>query len=502
MFQRKAFAAIVDVIVLIISASKSTITPRSYKKPTPRSPSLSTNVQLPHHIKPNRMASSHMIDYLLSSQAPDKDAAHDGSILPTLVTNIALALGVIILVPALERSLGLIDEYTTNNLSNRQSFKAIFDAGHDLIYPALDSNTLRLEVQPVKATIATAVTVTKSVPTPVQIVQEQSTMGAILSIFTCLVLALVGTVLVFQLSRHVTLVPGTSPFTVSTDSSEFSPLSSTSSSDDDDADDIFNRPSGSGGRPPPVPIYDIFYDGPVFRVDKGVDTRDGKGMGDMDGAPPPPPPSFPTPAEDGDAFKRILFFFKWSSLTLLLSVLSFAINHLSKRFFKLYGKTQKKGSATPTVSDVAIVNEIYSKAIIPFPDSAPTVSEGITVNQISRKVMSLFPPAAVKPAIKPICLNALPLVESQNLELSILNTSPVSHRSREIIKPLIGFVLVACLSLLPFPSQAYIDHHIARTRNFFFHTETALKALDVVRELSFSFGLSHVLINSHPAQLY
>ena len=77
-----------------------------------------------------------LLDYLLSSQVPNKDAAHNGSILPTLVTNITLALGVIILIPALKWSLGLIiNEYTPNNLNNHQSFKAIFDAGHDLIYP-------------------------------------------------------------------------------------------------------------------------------------------------------------------------------------------------------------------------------------------------------------------------------------------------------------------------------------------------------------------------------
>lgn len=407
-----------------------------------------------------------MIDYFLSSQeAPSKGAALTGTGLPSLIANIALVVGVILLKPAIERCFSpAIDEYKPNTLENRQSLKAILDAHHDFLSPALDSvSTLHFRVKPVKATIGTAVTVIKSVPTPVQLSQEQSTVGAILGICACMVLALVGTVLVFQHSRQRAYISGTSSFAASSDDADSSPQCPSR----DSTPPIDDESSGSGGHPPPVPAFGLFYDSPITPSDNATDTDDEDEVGDMDGAPPPPPPSFPTPVEDGDASKRKPSIFRWLSLTLLLSIISLIINRLFNRFFKGHGKNV----------------------------SAPTASERITVNEVTANIMPLLPSATAKPAIKPTCPNMLPLIEIERLAVgisSLVNSSlanstvnsAVSQRSRRFMDFVFSLLVMACWVLLPIVAQYWLDNHLPRLVDYFFPQETQsqpLKALDVVQ---------------------
>jgi hypothetical protein len=399
-----------------------------------------------------------MIDYLFSS-LPGKgvDLAETG--LSGVMANIAFVVGAVILRPAIEHFYPAIGGRTSTCLDNRQFFKAVLDPRRDLLSPALDGlSTLHLKVKPTKVTIATVVTVLKAVPTPVQILQEKSSFSPILGIIACMILALVGTVLTFQHYRQG--ASWSSPSAGSSDISDSSlePYGDDPAppSDDSPSDD---ESSGSGGHSPPVPVFDLFYDSPVLHLDKAVDTGDEQ-VRDKDGAPPPPPPSFPTPVEDGDAFKSIS---KWLSLTLVLLIISFVI----KRFFKGYGKTQKEVS-TPTVS---------------------------ADNEISSDCVTLFPSATPNPVIdiNPTCPALLPLVETEtkpeSLSILTLVTPTISQLSRIFMIVVVSLLFMSCLFGLPFQAiaQYFLDFHLERTTNFFLPMVTRRRLPDgTVCEL-FSF---------------
>ena len=414
----------------------------------------------------------YMIDYLLSSLPLGKGADLAETGLPTVMVNIALVVGGIVLKPAIERHFyPAIGGHTPTSLDNRQFFKAALGPRHDLLSPALDGlSALHLKVKPTKVTITTAVTVVKAVPIPVQILHEQSSFPPILGIIACMILALVGTVLAFQHYRQG--ASWSSPSAAASSDNGESSLEPYSRDPTPPNDDSSDESSGSGGHPPPAPIFDIFYDFPILHLDKAVDTGDEQ-VRDEDGAPPPPPPSFPTPVEDGDAFKSKPSIAKWLSLILVLSIISFAF----KRFFKGYGKTQ---------------NEV----------STPAVSERIAVNEISGDVMILFPSATPNPVtnVNPTCLNLLPLVEietkPESLSISTLVTSTVSQRSRKFMIVVSSFLFMSFLFGLPFIAQYFLDYHLQKTTNFFLPMATRRRSLDeIVCEL-FSFRL--LLINSRP----
>jgi hypothetical protein len=400
-----------------------------------------------------------MIDYLFSSLLPGKgvDLAETG--LSSIMANIALVVGAVILRPAIERHFyPAIGGHTPTCLDNRQFFKAALNPRRDLLSPALDGlSTLQLKVKPTKATIATAVTVIKAVPTPVQILQEQSSFSPILGIIACMILALVGTVLTFQHYRQGASWSSPSPASSDNSDSSLEPYSHDSPPPSDDSSD--DESSGSGGHSPPAPVFDLFYDSPILHLDKAVDTGDEQ-VRDEDGAPPPPPPSFPTPVEDGDAFKSMPSIFKWLSLTLVLLIISFVV----KRFFKGYGKIQKEVS-TPTVS---------------------------ADNEMSVDVVTLFPSAIPNPVINinPTCPNLLPLVETkaqtESLSISTLVTSTVSQPFRKFM--IVGFSLLfmSCLFGLPYMAQYFLDNYLERTTNFFLPMATRRRLPDgTVREQFF-----------------
>jgi hypothetical protein len=398
-----------------------------------------------------------MIDYLFSSLPLGKgvDLAEAG--LSSIMTNIALVVGTVILRPAIERYFyPAIGGRTPTCLDNRQLFKAALDPRRDLLSPTLDGlSTLHLKVKPTKATIATAVTVIKAVPTPVQIFQEQSSFSPILGIIACMILALVGTVLTFQHYRQGAAWSSSSAASSDNSNSSLEPYSDNSAPPSDDSSD--DESSGSGGHSPPVPVFDLFYDSPILHLDKAVDTGDEQ-VRDKDGAPPPPPPSFPTPVEDGDAFKSIS---KWLSLTLVLLIISFVV----KRFFKGYGKTQ---------------NEV----------STPTVSAD---NEISGDFVTLFPSATPNPVINvnPTCPNLLPLVETEtktkSLSISTLVTSTVSQPSRKFMIVVFSLLFMSCFFGLPFIVQYLLNYHLERTANFFIPMATRRRLSDgTVCELFFS----------------
>jgi hypothetical protein len=418
-----------------------------------------------------------MIDYLFSPLPPGKgdDLAEAG--LSSIMANIALVVGTIILKPAIERHFyPAVGGHTPTSLNIRR----------DLLSPALNClTTLHLKVKPIKPTIATAVTVVKAVPTPVQIFQEQSFLSPIFCIIACMILALVGTVLSYQHYRQG--ASWSSPSAASSDNSDSSlePYSRDSTPPNDDSSD---EDSGSGGHPPPVPVFDLFYDFPTLHLDKAVDTGD-ELVRDEDSPPPPPPPSFPTPVDDGDAFKSKSFISLWLSLSLVFSIISLVV----KRFFKRYSKKAQKNEASFT--------------------PGPTVSERITVNEISGNVVSLLPSATPNPVIiktNPTCPNLLPLVETEPIKPESLSvstlvavTSTVSQRSTcpnllplveiEPIKPeslsvstlaavtstvsqrFRKFMMTTVFSLLfmsflfglVFIARYFVDYHIQRTMNAF-----------------------------------
>ena len=422
-----------------------------------------------------------MIDYLLSSQAPFKGGAFPATDPPNFIANVILAAGVVIFKPTIERYFGLVD--------NRQSYKAIFDTG---ISPPLHGlSTLRPAVNPEKAIIATAVTTIQNIPTPVQVFQEQSIIGATLAVLACLILALIGVTLVFQHSRQGTLNVVSSSLAVSSGNGNGNGGSSSqlpSRGSTPPSDDSSDGPSGSGGRLPPLPIFDIFYDGPTLRADKSAQTND-KNVGDMDGAPPPPPPSFPTPVEDGDASNGKLSIIRWWFLSLVISII---IKRFFSRFVKGHGKTQMKVS-TPTASERITVNEISVNVLTPIPSAVTTLT------------------ATVKPVIKPTSPNVLPLVETKNLNATVLNldviVTSVSRRTRKFTNNACFVLLSICFLLHPYFYQYYIDYHLAKTMNFFFPVETrgqSLEAPGVIEVVCVLYVdlLQRVLINSHLDWLY
>ena len=414
-----------------------------------------------------------MIDYSFSSLPPGKGVDPVETSLSSIMTNIALVVGIIILRPAIERHIHpVIWGHTPTSLDNRQFLKLV--PGRRLS-PALDVvSTLHLKVKPTKPTIATAVTVVKALPTPVQNFQEQSSSLAILGIFACMILALVGTVLVLQ--HHRQSASWSSPSSTSSDNNDSSlePYSRDSTPPNDDS---FDESSGSGGQPPPVLVFDLFHDFPILSLDKEADTGD-RQVRDDDGAPPPPPPSFPTPVEDGDAFQTKPFISKWLSLALVFSVISLVI----KRFFKGKGKSQNEASVP-----------------------GPTVFERIAVNEISGDVVTPFPSATPNPVIN-TSPNLLPLVETEinpeSLSVSTLVTSTISQRSRRFMMAFLSFLFISCFFGLPYMAQYFIDYYLQRTTNAFLSTPIRRRSLDeIVCELSFSFSFTLVLTNSRPGRL-
>ena len=424
-----------------------------------------------------------MIDYLFSSQPPGKGADLAETGLSSIIANIALVVGVIILKPAIERHFHLaIGGHTPTSLDNRQFFKAVPDPRRDLLSPALDGlSTLHLKVKPTKATIATAVTVVKVVPTPVQIFQEKSSIVPMLGIFACMILALVGTVFAFQHYRQG--ASWSSPSAASSDNSGSSlePYSRASTPPNDDSSD--DESSGADGHPPPVPVLDLFYDFPILHLEKAIGTGDEQ-VRDEDGAPPPPPPSFPTPVEDDDAFKSKPYIFKWLSLTLLLSIIYFLLN----RFFKGYGKTQNEVS-TPTVSERIAVNEIFGNVATPFPSAT------------SKPVINIIPPT---------CPNLLPLVEieTKTARLSISTPVPstpvmstIHQRSRKFMIVVFSVLFMACLYGLPFIAQYFLDYHLKRTTDSFLPMAIQRPSLDEIVCGLFTYFVIFLLINSGPDRL-
>ena len=419
-----------------------------------------------------------MIDYLFSSQLPGKgvDPAETG--LSSIFANIAIVVGVTILKPAIERQLHLaIGGHSPPSIDNRQFFKAALDPCHDLLSPALDGlSTLQLKVKPTTATITTAVTVVKSVPAPVQIFQEQSSIAPMLGIFACMILALVGTVLAFQHYRQGASWSSPSSSSSDNNGSSLEPYSRAPTPPNDGSSD---ESSGSDGHPPPVPAFDLFYDFPILHLDKAVDTGDEQ-VRDKDGAPPPPPPSFPTPVEDGDAFKSKPSIFNWLFLTLVLSIISLVIN----RFFKGYGKTQ---------------NEV----------SLPTVSERVAVDEISGDVVTPFSSVAPKPviSIKPTCPFVFPFVkianETECLSISTPVTSTLLRRSRLFMVVVFSFLFMTCLFGLPFVAQYFIDHHLRKATDALIPVEIRSPSPEeVVCGLFYIYiSFRFVLINPRPERL-
>ena len=357
-------------------------------KSTPSFCFLQINFQLLHtslHHTEDIESPFYMIEILFSSLPGGKDADLPEAGLSSIIVNIALVVGTIILKPAIERQLHpAIWGHTPTNLDKRQVFKSVLGRRRDVLSPAFDGlSTLHLEVKPTKPVIATAVTVVKAVPTPVQIFQEQSSFLAIMGIIACAIFALIGTVLAFQ--HHHQGASWSSLSASSSDNSESSlePYGRDSTSPNDDSSS--DEDSGSGGHPPPAPVFDLDF--PTLQLDKAVDTGDEQ-VRDEDAPPPPPPPPSPTPVEEDDAFLRKPFISKWLSFTLALSIISLVI----KRFFKRQIKTQDV-SSTP----------------------GPTVSERITVNEISGDVVTLLPSATPNPVINVIDTNPTglqPLIHS------------------------------------------------------------------------------------------
>ena len=427
-----------------------------------------------------------MIDYLFPPLPPGKgdDLAESG--LSSFMANIALLVGTVILKPAIERYFyPATGGHTPSSFNNRQVFKSVL--GRRLLTPVLNGlTTLRLKVKPTKPIIATAVTVVKAVPTPVQVFQEQSFWLPILCIIACMMLALAGTVLSFQHYRQGASWSSSSAASSDDRDSSLEPYSRESTPPNDDwSDEDF----GSGGdpNPPPVPVFDLIYDFPTLHLDKAVDTGD-ELIRDEDSPPPPPPPSFPTPAEDGDAFKKP-FISKWLSITLVLSIISLVIKRFSKRYTK---KTHKnEASSTP----------------------GPTVSERITVNEISGDVVTLLPSATPNPVIQktnPTCPNLLLLAETDTMKPESLSvstlvvTSTVSQRSRKFMMAVFSLLFMSFLFGLGFIAQYFIDYHLQRTVNAFFPMETRRRSLDETVCVNFlllsflfpPFSFKVVLINS------
>ena len=382
-----------------------------------------------------------MIDYLFSSLPPGKGADLAEAGLSSIMANIAFVVGVIILKPAIERHIHpAILGHTPTSLDNRQFFKLVLGR-RDLLSPAVDGlSTLHLKVKPTKPTIATAVTVVKAVPSPVQIFQEQSSFLLILGIIACMVLALAGTVLAFQ--HHRQGASWSSQPLASSDNSDSSSLEPYSRNSTPPNDYWSDESSGSGGQPPPVLVLDVFHDFPILHLNKAVGPCDEQ-VRDEDGAPPPPPPSFPTPVEDGDASPSKPFISKWLPLTLVLSIISLVI----KRFFKGNGKTQNEAS-TP----------------------GPTVSERITLNEISGDFVTLFPSATLNPVIN-TCPDPLSLVEietkPESLSVSTLVMSTISQCSRKFMITVFSVLFMSCLFGLPFFAQYFLDYHLQKPTNTF-----------------------------------
>jgi hypothetical protein len=400
-----------------------------------------------------------MIDYLFSSLPPGKgvDFAETGPSSISIMANIALVVGTIILRPAIERHIHpAIWGRTPTSLDKRQFFKSVLGR-RDLLSTAL------FKVKPTKPIIATTVTVVKAIPTPVQIFQEQSPFLLMLFIIACIILALVGTVLASQHYRQG--ASWSSPSAASSDNrdSSLEPYSRDSTPPNDDSSD---ESSGSGSRPPPVLVFDLFHDFPTLRLDKAVDTGD-EWVSDGDGPPPPPPPSFPSPVEDGDAFPRKSFISKSLSLTLILSIFSLVIKHF-------YGKTQNETSTPgPTVFEQITVNEAGSS------------STGAELF-ISGDFLTLFPSATPNPVINtnPTCLNLLPLVEIEtkleSLSVSTLVTSTISQRSRKFAIAVFSLLFISCLFGLPLIATYFLDYHLQRSTNAFLPMEIRRRSLDEV----------------------
>ena len=423
-----------------------------------------------------------MFDYLFSPLPPGKgdDLAESG--LSSIMANIALLVGSVILKPVIERYFyPATGGHTPSSFNNRPFIKSVLGR-RDLLSPVLNGlTTLRLKIKPTKPIIATAVTVVKAVPTPVQICQEQSFWLPIFCIIACMTLALAGMVLSYQHYRQG--ASWSSPSAASSDNSESS-LEPYSREPTPPNGDSYDEDSGSGGHTPPLPVFDLSYDFPTLHLDKAVDTGDDL-VRDEGSPPPPPPPSFPTPAEDGDAFKSKPFISKWLSLTLVLSIMSLVI----KRFFKRYNKKADKNEASST--------------------PGPTVSERITVNEISGNVVTLLPSATPNPVIQktnPTCPNLLPLVEidptkPESLSISTLVApSTVSQRSRKFMMTLFSLLFMSCLFGLVFIAQYFIDYHLERTTNAFLPMEIRRQSIDeIVCDFFFfffSFSFRLLLINS------
>ena len=406
-----------------------------------------------------------MIDILFSSLPPGKDADLPEAGLSSIMVNIALVVGTIILKPAIERHIHpAIWGHTPTNLDKRQFFKSVLGRRRDFLSPALDVlNTLHLKVKPTKPVVATVVTVVKSVPTPVQIFQEQSSFLAIMGIIACTIFALVGTVLAFQHHRQGASWSSLSASNSDNSESSLEPYSRDSTPPNEDSSS--NDDSGSGGHPPPAPVFDLFYDFPTLHLGKAVDIGDEQ-VRDEDAPPPPPPPPFPTPVEDDDAFPRKPFISKWLSLTLVLSIISLVI----KRFFKRQIKTQNV-SSTP----------------------GSTVSERITVDEISGDVVTLLPFVTLLPSAtpnpvinvintNPTCLNLLPLVETkpESLSVSTLVTSTISQRSRKFAITVFSLLFMSFLFGLCFIARYFIDYHLQRTTNALLPMEIRKRSHDEI----------------------
>ena len=209
-----------------------------------------------------------MIDILFSSLPPGKDADLPEAGLSSIMVNIALVVGTFILKPAIERHIQpAIWGHTPTNLDKRQFFKSVLGRRRDFLSPALDVlNTLHLKVKPTKPTIATAVTVVKTLPTPVQNFQEQSSFLAIMCIIACMIFALVGTIVAFQHHRQDASWSSASASSFDNRESSLEPYGRDSTPPNDESSS--GEDSGSGGHPPPVPFIDLFYEFSSLHLDK------------------------------------------------------------------------------------------------------------------------------------------------------------------------------------------------------------------------------------------
>ena len=435
-----------------------------------------------------------MIDYLFSPLPPGKgdDLAESG--LSSFMANIALVVGTVILKPAIERFFyPAAGRHAPSSLNNPQVFKSVL--GRRLLSPGL--TTLRLKVKPTKPIIATAVTVVKAIPTPVQVFQEQSFWLPILCIIACMMLALAGTVLSYQHYREGASWSSPSPASSDNRDSSLEPYSRESTPPNDDSSD---EDSGSGGHPnpPPVPIFDLFYDFPTLYLDKAIDTGD-ELVRDEDSPPPPPPPSFPTPVEDGDAFKKP-FISKWLSITLVLSIISLVIKRFLKHYFKKTHKNEASSTPGPTVSEGITVNEISGDIVILLPSATPipVTSNPVIPNFVTPNPVTPNPvipnPVIPNPVIlktNPTCPNLLPLVESdptkpESLSVSTLVVaSTVSQRSRKFMMSVLSFLFMSCLFGLVFLARYFIHHYLQRTMKV--PTEFRRQSLDEIVCQLFSF---------------